>query len=99
MRRNRNLVTGMLALVVSVIAIGLVYAGFTGTLNINGTGEVRASKWDIHFENLREPVLKGTANIVTPAQIKTGRTQIGDYAVTFATPGDYLVYVFDVVND
>ena len=99
MRRNRNLVTGMLALVVSVIAIGLVYAGFTGTLNINGTGEVRASKWDIHFENLREPVLKGTANIVTPAQIKTGRTQIGDYAVTFATPGDYLVYIFDVVND
>ena len=31
----KNIVFGMLALVVSVVAIGLAYAGFTGTLNVN----------------------------------------------------------------
>ena len=84
-RSSNNLVTGMLALVVSVIAIGLAYAGFTGTLNINGTGNVVSSKWSIHFENLANATTTGTANVVTPATIKTGKTQIGDYAVTFAT--------------
>ena len=44
MKRNKNIVTGMLALVVSVIAIGLAYAGFTGTLNINGTGNVISAR-------------------------------------------------------
>ena len=43
-------------------------------------------------------VKTGSANVVTPAQIKTGRTQIGDYYVEFATPGDSIAYTFDIVN-
>jgi len=101
MRRNntKNMMFGVLALLVSVVAVGLVYAGFTQTLNINGTGNVVASKWDIHFENLSNATITGTAVLGTPAAIKTGRTQIGDYAVSFATPGDTLSYSFDVVNE
>ena len=99
MYRSRNVSFGILALFVAVIAVGLVYAGFTQTLNINGTGNVTAAKWSIHFENLSEPLLTNSANIVTPAQIKPGKTQIGDYAVTFATPGDSLTYTFDIVNE
>ena len=88
-----------LVVLASIVTVGIVFAAFTGTLNINGTGVVTASKWDIHFENLSEPVITGTTNLKTPAEIKTGRTIIGDYEVIFATPGDSLTYTFDVVND
>ena len=98
MRKNNNYMFGMLALVVSVVAIGLAYAGFTGTLNINGTGNVVSSKWDIYFNNLSNAVTTGTANVVTPATISP-KTKIGDYYVELASPGDSVTYTFDVVND
>ena len=100
MYRNntKNITFGMLALVVSVVAIGLAYAGFTGTLNINGTGNVVSSKWDIYFNNLSNAVTTGTANVVTPATISP-KTKIGDYYVELASPGDSVTYTFDVVND
>ena len=98
MRNSKNIVFGMLALVVSVVAIGLAYAGFTGTLNINGTGNVVSSKWDIYFNNLSNAVTTGTANVVTPATISP-KTKIGDYYVELASPGDSVTYTFDVVND
>ena len=100
MYRNntKNITFGMLALVVSVVAIGLAYAGFTGTLNINGTGNVVSSKWDIYFANLSNAVTTGTANVVTPATISP-KTKIGDYYVELASPGDSVTYTFDVVND
>ena len=40
MNRNKNTMFGVLALLVSVVAVGMVYAGFSQTLNINGTGNV-----------------------------------------------------------
>ena len=98
MNRNKNIVFGMLALVVSVVAIGLAYAGFTGTLNVNGTGNVVSSKWDIYFNNLSNAATTGTANVVTPATISP-KTKIGDYYVELASPGDSVTYTFDVVND
>ena len=100
MYRNntKNITFGMLALVVSVVAIGLAYAGFTGTLNINGTGNVMSAKWDIYFNNLSNAVTTGTANVVTPATISP-KTKIGDYYVELASPGDSVTYTFDVVND
>lgn len=96
-RRNNNISLGILGIIVSVVAVGLAYAGFTGTLNINGTGNVTAAKWDIYFANLANVVKTGSANVVTPATIKT-KTSIGDYEVEFYTPGDSLAYTFDIVN-
>lgn len=98
MRTSENrLVFGTIALFVSIVAIGFVYAGFTGTLNINGTGSVTASKWDIYFANLSNAVTTGHANVIEAATIKT-KTSIGDYLVEFDELGDSLTYTFDVVN-
>ena len=98
MRRNKNTMFGILALFAGVVAVGFVYAGFTQSLNINGTGNVVASKWDIYFANLANAVTTGTANVVTPATINP-KTKIGDYYVELASPGDSVTYTFDVVND
>ena len=99
MRRSENrLVFGTITLFATIVAIGFVYAGFTGTLNINGTGNVTASKWDIYFANLSNAVTTGHANVIEPATIQS-KTRIGDYLVEFDKLGDSLTYRFDVVND
>ncbi len=99
MRRSENrLVFGTIALFATIVAIGFVYAGFTGTLNVNGTGNVTASKWDIYFANLSNAVTTGQANVIEPATIQS-KTRIGDYLVEFDELGDSLTYTFDVVND
>ena len=99
MNKDRELVFGVLALLVGIIVISISYAAFTQSLNINGTGNVQATNWSVHFANLSNAVTNGTAVERTAPTIKTGRTDIGDYAVDFYTPGDSITYTFDVVND
>ncbi len=89
----------LLAITVSVLAITLVYAGFTQTLRVNGSAEVKAAKWYIHFDNLSAAQTEGQLNLVTPAEISTSKTHIGDYRVVFYNPGSSLTYTFDVVNE
>ena len=98
-KRNRNMVFGVLALVVALAAVSFAYAGFTSALNINGGAAVKASKWDIHFENLSNPaILEGSARVITAPTIQ-GSTTIGTYSVQLLSPGDSVTYTFDVVND
>ena len=99
MDKNRKLVFGILALVVSLVAVSISYAAFTQNLNINGTANVQATNWSVHFANLSNGVRNGTASEVVVPTIKASRTDIGDYSVKFFTPGDSITYTFDVVND
>ncbi len=99
MSKDKKLVFGILALLVSIVAVSISYAAFTQNLNINGTGKVQATSWSVHFANLSNAITSGTANETTAPTIKSGRTDIGDYAVSFYTPGDSITYTFDVVND
>ena len=98
MRNNKNMVFGMLALLVAVSAITFAYAGYTGSLNVTGQGKVVSSKWDIHFNNLSSPTLTGTAKVLTAPTIQAGTT-IGNYSVQLLAPGDSVSYTFDVVNE
>ena len=100
MRKKENkIVFGILALLVSIVAVSISYAAFTQNLNINGSANVQATSWSVHFANLTNGVRNGTAVERTAPTIKSGRTDIGDYAVDFYTPGDSITYKFDVVND
>ncbi len=99
MNKDKKLVFGVLALLVGIVAVSISYAAFTQNLNINGTANVQATNWSVHFANLTNGVRNGTAVERTAPTIKTGRTDIGDYAVDFYTPGDSITYTFDVVND
>lgn len=99
MEKSKNyIVFGILALVVSLVAVSLAYAGFTQTLTINGSGTVKTVKWDVHFANLGTAVTTGTGSEITAPTIKSGATSIGDYVVQLASPGDSVSYTFDVVN-
>lgn len=98
MEKSKNyIVFGVLALMVSIVAISLAYAGFSRTLNINGSGTVKSIKWDVHFSGLTSSKT-GTAKIVTAPTIKNNSTTIGDYVVELYSPGDSVTFNFDVVN-
>ena len=89
MNKDKKLVFGILALLVSIVVVSISYAGFTQNLNINGTGSVQATDWSVHFANLTNGIRNGTANERTAPTIKSGNTSIGDYAVDFYDYNDF----------
>ena len=99
MNKDKKLVFGILMLLVGIVAVSISYAAFTQNLNINGSANVQATSWSVHFANLTNGVRNGTASEVVAPTIKASRTDIGDYEVSFYTPGDSITYKFDVVND
>ena len=100
MEKKRSFyVLGVLALLVSVIAVSISYAALNTTLVINGTGKVLASSWKIKYANLKPVTLTGDAEEVTAPTINTDDTTVSEYSVTFTSPGDSIKYEFDVVND
>lgn len=88
-----------LAIVAIIGVIGVGFAIFTTTLKINGTGTVKASSWKIKFANLKPISTTGTAKEIQAPTLSTNDTHLGDYEVSFTTPGDSISYTFDVVND
>ena len=98
MEKSKNYVVfGVLALVVSLVAVSLAYAGFTQQLNINGSASVKSASWNVHFTNVALGTPVGTAAWGTQPALN-GATKIGDYTATLNAPGDTLSFDFDVEN-
>ena len=98
MEKSRNYVVfGVLALVVSLVAVSLAYAGFSQQLNINGSASIKNASWNVHFLAPRTDTPVGTASWAT-APALAGATKIGDFSATLNAPGDELDFDFDVEN-
>ena len=95
----------LVALIAMIVVVGVGFAAFTTTLNINGTAKVEASSWNVHFADLGNGMvttntqtgIASTATVVTEPTLTD--TTINDWYVTFKTPGDSVSYEFNVVND
>ena len=99
MEKSRNYVVfGVLALVVSLVAVSLAYAGFTQTLTINGAATVKAAKWHVFLNNIANKTTTGTAVWVSEPTIASGAI-LAEYSATLKTPGDSVSFEFDTVND
>lgn len=97
--KDKNIRVIMMVAVVALVCImGIGFAAFSTTLSINGAGTVKASSWNVVFDNLSAVSKVGTAVEVTAPTISDNNTHIGDYDVTFTTPGDSISYSFDVKN-
>ena len=81
-------------LLIVLASIGTGYAYIKSDLNINGTANVTAANWDVHFENLN--VTAGSVTATTPADITDDTTV--EFAATLEEPNDYYEFTVDVVN-
>lgn len=99
MEKERKVkVLSLAALIVAVLGLTVAFAALSQQLTITGNATVDAATWDIHFNNLSEPVLTGGAEVVTAPTIQENSTAIKTFALKLTKPGDSVKYTFDVVN-
>ena len=96
-RTNLGMVGGIAGFFLVILLVGIVYAGYNEDLEINGSGTVKLSSWEILFTNVSDATLTGTAVEVTAPEINA--TKIGDYAVQLTTPGDAISYDITIKNN
>lgn len=95
-RTKTYLIIAILSLVLSTCAISSAYVAIT---NIFTSGFLmKASKWDVHFDNLSNVYIEGNAKEVYRPIINEKSTNINSFRVDFYGNGK-ATYVFDVVND
>lgn len=97
--KKQGLLGGSILILALVTAVGIVYAAYSQSLNINGTATVKSPTWKVKFANLGSVQLTGSATETKAPSINDNETIIGDYKVVITKPGDSATYTFDIVND
>lgn len=108
MNREREMKTLVIAaLVISVVAIGVGFAAFSTTLQINGTATVNTvgKTWDVHFENIEKTAqsTEGLGSSVPTISNGTAgenvtNTAISTITAAFTAPKQKLQYKITVKN-
>ena len=93
-KKNTQIITiAILSFTILFMSIG--FAAFSQTLNINGTTNVSAAKWSVHFDKNSYQEKTGSVVATNPTIGETSVT----YEVTLEKPGDYYSFDINVVND
>ncbi len=94
------------ALIIAVVSLGIAFAAFSTTLNVNGSATVQTSSWDIYFTESSGGT-KPTASTALPSGNITGTAQskTGSIVATtltwnasFKAPGEYAIFKVYVKN-
>lgn len=93
-KRTGQIVT-ILVLSFAVLFMSVGFAAFSQTLDINGTANVDAAKWSVHFD---KATYEETTGSVTATNPTIGDTSI-TYEITLEKPGDYYSFNINVIND
>ena len=92
-KKKMNILYILVFIVLASFGVG--YSYISTQLNINGTANVTAANWDVHFANLN--VTEGSITAETPANITSATTV--EFAATLENPGDFYEFTVDVVNN
>ena len=92
-QKKMNIIYILLLIVLASIGTG--YAYIKSNLYINGTANVTAASWDVHFENLQ--VTTGSVTATTPANITDDTTV--EFSAELAEPNDFYEFTVDVANE
>ena len=107
--KSKNILLGLL--VVGIVSMTVVFAAFSTRLNIQGTTNVAATKWNVHFQQWAldtENTVDGHTNTAVYPDIQTltssmsdntNVTKVENVNVTLKQPGDYAKYTFEIKND
>ena len=93
-RLNKKLGIMYAVVLVLVASLGVGYAAFSTTLEVNGDAIIKNSSWNIQLSGLT--VKTGSVTPTTPATITGGNTVT--FAANLAEPGDFYEFNVNVVN-
>ena len=102
--KNYELMVFIFMLVISIIAVSVIWAAYSSNLYIKGSGDLKKAKWSIKFSDLSS-AKTGNVNgnevtaIEKVAPHITGGNTIETFKVELQTPGDWIGYNFKIVND
>lgn len=94
-KERRIKILSIIALIVAVLGLTVAFAALSETLTINGTANVDAATWDIHFENL-ESSIEGDASIVGEPQLN--ETTINNINMIITKPNDTVSFSVNLKN-
>ncbi len=96
MEKERKIkVLSLVALIVAVLGLTVAFASLSQMLTINGTANVNAASWDIHFENLTSDTID---DAMVNAEPTLSATKITGIDVTLTKPNDGASFLVDIVN-
>ena len=96
MEKERKIkVLSLVALIVAVLGLTVAFASLSQMLTINGTANVNAASWDIHFENLTSDTID---DAMVNAEPTLSATKITGIDVTLTKPNDGATFLVDIVN-
>ena len=108
---NKKITISIVAvLVIAIISLGIAFATFSTTLNINGSATVESTAWDIYFTTAATNGAKPTTSTSMPSNtISTNSNTVTNATASilattftwhadFKTPGDKVVYTIYVKN-
>ncbi len=98
MEKERKIkIISLCTLLVAVLGLTVAFAALSQTLTINGSANMDAASWDIHFEKTsgKETEVEGAATFTEPT---LSGTKIENFSATLTKPGDSVTYYFDIVN-
>ena len=113
MEKRRNSQTIIIAvLAVAILFMSVGFALFSQTLNINGTAQVEAAKWDIHWKEGSLTKASDSVDILSGATTGTGDQKtmttgttptLTNTDITFGAilekPGDKAEFTVQAIND
>ncbi len=98
MKKHRTLLI-LCAILLVISVIGISYAMATTSLDIKGKMKMVSASWDVHFENLKDADIVGTAIEMDKPYITSKSTSIININVKLQQPTDSVTYFFEVVNE
>lgn len=95
---NYSLILLVFVLFIPVSGLSVAFVTVSTLIDTKKYMEGNKLNWDVHFENLSEVYLEGTAKEIDSPIINEKSTSINSFRVGFDSIGDRVTYVFDVSN-
>ena len=113
-KQKKRVIAIIITVVISIISLGVAFAAFSGTLNINGTATVEVSEWDMYFTTSDDGNKPSSDTVIPSTNIQVSNLQQGitptvtatgsmvattlTWDAIFRTPGDRVMYTVYVKN-
>lgn len=97
-KNKKNITIALVALLISILSVGIAFAAMSSTLTINGSAAFNPADWNVKFKSGTLQTSTVGAGEITGSSPTLSATSISTYAVKLTKPGDAVRMTFIVEN-